>query len=47
MTDDYQLKELADSVKSQKNSTFLSSIFKKALFDKFKVIEAGFIKLKL
>ena len=46
MTDDYQLKELADSVKSQKKSTFLSSIFKKAIFDKFKVIEAGFIKLK-
>ena len=45
MSDDYQLKELADSVKSQKKSTFLSSIFKKALFDKFKLMDVGFIKL--
>ena len=46
MSDDYQLKELAESVKNQKKSTFLSSIFKKALFDKFKLIDLGFIELK-
>ena len=45
MNQNYQIKELADSVSSSKKSTLLSSVFKKALIKKFKNIEIGFIEL--
>jgi cyclopropane-fatty-acyl-phospholipid synthase len=46
MSENYQIIELADSIKNQKKSTLLSGIFKKALLKKFKNINTGFIELK-
>ena len=45
MNQNYQIKELADSVSTLKKNTFLSSVFKKALIKKFKNIEIGYIEL--
>ena len=46
MSDSYQLKELANSVKNQKNLHSYLHYLKKVLLDKFKFINIGFIELK-
>ena len=40
-----KVNQLADQVASSKNSTFLSSIFKKGVMNKFKYLRYGSIKI--
>ena len=45
MNQNYQIKEMADSISALRKNTLLSSVFKKALIKKFKNIEIGYIEL--
>ena len=46
MNKNYQIKDLADSIRLPKKTTFLSSVFKNTLLKKFKDIKNGYIVLK-